>query len=118
MLHLIIIIFTKNWRLTTKVILCAESLFYLFCRNNYPQLLFLASFFRFILESEVHWRGSKICVSGKDSRRATNSFSIYVFFRPSFLLSGYMEKLDLCELLNGRGGEGGSMKICRPADIR
>jgi hypothetical protein len=75
----LLLFFTKNWRLRTSVILCAESLSYLFCTSNHQQLLFFSSLFKFIFVSEVHWRGYTICVSKNDSRRATDSFAISVF---------------------------------------
>jgi hypothetical protein len=84
-------------------------------------MLFLSHLFRFILESEVHWRESKICVSENDSRRATNSFAISVFLSvcPAVEPHG---KPGLLNCYGGRSGGGGvvgcMMKMCRPVDIR
>jgi hypothetical protein len=41
-------------------------------------------------------------VCRKTIREEQQTVSPYMFFRPSFLPSGYIEKLDLYELLNGK----------------
>jgi len=73
-LHLIITLFTKNW---------PNAYLILFGATNHTQVLFFATLCRFILVftnlSDVHWRGSTICASENNLRRATNIFAVSVF---------------------------------------
>jgi hypothetical protein len=56
-----LLLLTKNWRLNKLSYLVCRNLI-LFCATNHPQLLFCSCLCRFILVSEIHWRGSTICV--------------------------------------------------------
>jgi hypothetical protein len=116
-LHLIITLFTNNWPLTIYLV-CRKFIlsFFLYKLSSTSALLF--SLFKFILLSQVHWRGSKLCVLENVSRKATNIFAVSVFSPVFPVVEPHGKPVFVWNLKWSGGGVGDSVKIYRPVDIR